>query len=312
MADDSDLKEERRLGFLARDDEPTTPDEPVSEEVATAELQADLIELGRKATDGEFDPNDRSTWPDVTPETQLQAAVKRYDRHPDFAAQTKRWGRAMRKQGANPAAHEAVLDDAKKRAARLVQAELPGELKKELMPGATPSDRRKFSERFKASVVNDTYQEFQPRLDEEIVNFGQFEAAIWEEHNPALRGNLSLREYVDTRVQEFVAAPPSTPAEVIAAAVAAPATVEDSGAGKPKRRHRNRLRDEFDQNVREMRDMGYSQEKMCKELTRVGVKPSDISEKAKWRMAPTFREAWKNPVFKPGVKTLLSKAVRSR
>ena len=199
---------------------PTIPDD----------VRAGLVERG-KETPG-FDAEDKSTWPDFywkegrpTPR-QLQESDKRYDRHPDFAAQTKRWGRAMRKleKGIDPAKHEGILDDAKKRAARMVQADLRGELKKELLPGATRSDVSAFTERFKASVVGDTHREFLPRLDKDIVGFGEFETAIWEEQNHNLKGTFSLMEYVNARVQEFVAGLP-TP-EVIAAAVTQAAIVE--------------------------------------------------------------------------------------
>jgi hypothetical protein len=206
--------------------------------VIPKDLAASLIELRRTATDGAFNPDDRSTWPDFSPERQEKDSDKRLSWHLDFAAVTKRWGTAMR-NGLDPAAHESILAGAKHLAALSVQADMDGALK-ELRLDADTSDLRKFRQCYKASLVKNTLAEFRLRL-EKYVTVSQFESAIWDERNRTLKGNLSIAEFVDARLQQFVALRKAVDA------VVTPATVEDSGAGKLKAivtRNLKRLKDE--------------------------------------------------------------------
>jgi hypothetical protein len=309
MADKPDKAELQSLGFLFPDELeiaepvaiPFTTDEAMSEET-----EASLIELGRQATDGEFNPDDRSTRPDFSPERQEKDSDKRLSWQLDFAAVTKRWGTAMR-NGLDPAAHESILAGAKHLAALSVQADMDGALK-ELRLDADTSDLRKFRQSYKASLVKNTLAEFRLRL-EKYVTVSQFESAIWDERNRTLKGNISIAEFVDARLQQFVALRKAVDAAT------APAAVEEGGAGKASKRnrqHKNPALPGFRTAVHGMVELGYPQEKLCEELTTRGFEPSVIAPKAKWAAARTFAEAWKNRRYRGGLKKFLSTTAKPK
>jgi hypothetical protein len=205
MANKPDKAELQGLGFLFPEELeiaalPTVAaarDETMSEETEVA-----LIELGRQASDGEFNPEDQSTWPDFSVEQQEKDSAKRLSRHTDVQAVNKRWGTAMRNglDADNASRLESILTDAKKLAAVSVKAEL-GEALKTLAPSATRTDVRQFVERYKASLVKGTLEKFGARLEyvshkeqHQYVTIAQFEAGyLGRAKSHAQRESLVVR-----------------------------------------------------------------------------------------------------------------------